>query len=110
MTATVQFTQDPAKKAQIRRIVKRWLALLRAQKIKDDRDALDWTMDLSALVGSGQVFDLDTLERFDDFNLAHDMRGIERHLDRRTGRLNMGIFMPRASRADYIEVAHAEDD
>lgn len=106
---TVRFCRNPAKRAQITRIAKRFLALLKAHKITEHRTLLDYEMDLAALVGSGQKLDLDTLERFDDFDLAHDMRGIEAHLDRTTGRLDYGIFYPRAARSYYIDLMAKED-
>lgn len=114
MSKFVRFTKDQAKLKQIKRIVRRWQALLRANKIHDKRDAIDWQMDLAALVGYVETrkelkFDLDTLERFGDFDFAHDMRGIERHLDRSTGSMNFCVFLPRASRPRYIEAAHEED-
>lgn len=101
-TDTARFTRDPRKRAQIRRIVRRWMALLKARGIAEHRTAMDYEMDLSAVVGRGYKFDLDTLERFDEFDLAHDMRGIEAHLNRETGVLDM-VFLPRASRQTYID-------
>lgn len=100
---TAHFTRDPRKRAQIKRIVRRWMALLKANKVTNHRTAQDYEMDLAAVVGRGYTFDLDTLERFDDFNLAHDMWGIERHLNRETGTLDMALFLPRASRPSYIK-------
>lgn len=100
---TVRFTRNPDKRMQIKRIVRRYFALLKAQKVKPTRTPLDYEMDLAAVVGSGQKFSLDTLERFDDFNLAHDIEGIARHLNRTTGKLDMVVFLPRASRQSYID-------
>lgn len=100
---TVRFCRDTRKRQQIRRIARRYLALQKARGIKPHRTLSDYEMDLAAVVGRGYKLDLDTLERFDDFNLAHDISGIERHLDRTTGTLDMAIFLPRASRQSYID-------
>lgn len=100
---TVRFSRNPAKRMQIKRIVRRYFALLKANGIKPKRTPMDYEMDLAAVVGSGQKFSLDTLERFDDFNLAHDIDGIAYHLNRSTGKLDMALFLPRASRQSYID-------
>lgn len=106
---TARFTRNPAKRMQIKRIVRRYMALLKVSKVTVHRAPLDYEMDLAAIVGRGYRFDLDTLERFDDFNLAHDMVGIEQHLDRATGQLDMTVFLPRASRPYYIDRMKEED-
>jgi hypothetical protein len=54
---------------------------------------LDIVMDLSA-VHAHTPLRLEELAEADDFNLAHDVCGIQRHLDRRTGKLG-GCFVPR---------------
>lgn len=42
-------------------------------------------------------FSLERLEGFDDFNFTHDVVGIARHLNRKTGDMG-GHFLPRCAR------------
>ena len=60
------------------------------------RSAQDWQMDISATHANGNPLRLDALLEADDFNFAHDVFGICRHLDRETGKLT-GFFVPRFS-------------
>lgn len=59
---------------------------------------LDASMDVSACHCNGNPLDLQRLLAADDFTFAHDLFGIRRHLDRRTGKL-MDYFSPRCSKA-----------
>jgi hypothetical protein len=72
----------------INRIVNRALFLL------PDRQAEHIQMDLIATILGGCKLRLEELERADDFNFAHDIVGIERHLDRTTFMLT-NCFTPR---------------
>lgn len=91
--------------ATIRAIVKRMLALNDRvnnsgqlnQKV-DLGSAMDLEMDLVACHANGTPLDLVKLATADDFNLAHDMLGIRRHLNRITGELD-GRFLPRCARS-----------
>lgn len=76
----------------IEKIAIRAIALSAAHGVK--RDLLSIEMDLTACHLNGTPLRLDALLAADDFNLAHDVFGIERHLDRTTGRLK-GFFLPR---------------
>lgn len=60
------------------------------------RVALDYEMDIAAVHSNYQKLDLQRLLDADDFNFAHDVFGIERHLDRGTGALG-DFFVPRFS-------------
>jgi hypothetical protein len=51
-------------------------------------------MDIVACHANGCPLDLDRLAQADDFNIAHDVFGISRHLDRETGELT-DCFLPR---------------
>jgi hypothetical protein len=51
-------------------------------------------MDLTACHANGMPLDLEKLAGADDFNFAHDVFGIRRHLDRDTGTLQ-NCFVPR---------------
>ena len=55
---------------------------------------MTFVMDLMACHTSGCKLDLDKLAKADDFNLLHDVCGINRHLDRETGKLQH-CFLPR---------------
>lgn len=59
-------------------------------------DRLSLWMDLCAAndVNGNDPIDLDRLLAADDFNFAHDVFGIERHMDRDTGLLG-DFFSPR---------------
>lgn len=57
---------------------------------------INLVMDLTAAdgVNGNAPLDWDRLLAADDFNFMHDLSGISRHIDRRTGRLG-GHFCPR---------------
>jgi hypothetical protein len=55
---------------------------------------LDLVMDLTACHANGCPLKLRELLEADDFNFAHDIRGIQSHLNRRTGELT-DCFCPR---------------
>ena len=55
---------------------------------------LDMEMDISACHSNGCRLNLIELLLADDATFAHDVFGISRHLDRRTGRLT-NCFVPR---------------
>lgn len=56
----------------------------------------DWWMDIIATHANGNPLDFDKLLAADDFNFAHDVFGICRHLNRETGELE-DFFSPRCS-------------
>lgn len=59
-------------------------------------DRLGLHMDLVACHANGCPLRLQDLLAADDFNLAHDVFGISRHIDRTTGQLQ-NFFLPRFS-------------
>lgn len=59
-----------------------------------ERDALDYEMDITAVHLNGCPLHLADLLKGDDFNFAHDIAGIERFLNRESGKLTRG-FLPR---------------
>lgn len=63
-------------------------------------DSLDVQMDLAATHATCPL-DLGKLLAFDEFNFLHDIAGIARHLDRRTGHLT-GHFLPRCARPEVM--------
>lgn len=70
----------------------------RAFRLKIWARRMDVAMDLSA-VHATRPLRLAELANADDFNFAHDMVGIARHLDRETGELG-GCFVPRFARRE----------
>lgn len=61
-------------------------------------------MDLSACHSNGCPLDFERLEQADDFNLMHDVGGIHRHINRRTGKLE-NCFLPRCAKPESEVVA-----
>lgn len=57
-------------------------------------DKLEVMMDITATHCNGCRLKLDELSRTDKFNFAHDIAGIYRHLNRKTGKLE-DCFLPR---------------
>lgn len=62
-------------------------------------DRAHLTMDVTATHASGCPLDLAGLLDADEFNFAHDVLGIVRHLDRNTGQLG-DCFLPRYSKRE----------
>lgn len=69
-------------------------------------DKIDGEMDIIATHANGCPLRLDALLSADDFNFAHDVFGIRRHINRRTGQLE-NCFLPRFA-APQQEAAQAE--
>src|SRR5262245_27277795 len=65
-----------------------------ATRMKRRVDQIDLMMDLSACHANGCPLKLKELADADEFNFIHDIFGIQRHLDRKTGKLT-GFFSPR---------------
>lgn len=92
--AGISFAVTKAEAQTIRRIVDR------AQKIAGSHiDRLSLSMDLTACHANGTPLRLDDLLAADDFNFAHDVFGISRHIDRDdsspTGGQMLHCFVPR---------------
>ncbi len=58
-------------------------------------------MDLVACHANGCPLDFERLSDADDFNIAHDVFGIRRHLDRETGQLT-DHFLPRYAAKESV--------
>lgn len=82
-----------ADRESVETIVDRARALEGRAGRPDVRKTIDIMMDLAA-VHAHTPLRLAELAAADDFNFAHDMFGIERHLNRETGEL-MDCFVPR---------------
>jgi hypothetical protein len=76
----------------------------RARKIVPDVDAMSLNMDISACHANGCPLKLDELLAADGFNFSHDVFGIRRHIDRKTGQL-MDCFVPRFAQPERATVA-----
>ncbi len=98
----VSFDVSPTDAALISQIVDRVEELSLAQGHSLDR--LSTTMDLTAVHANGCPLDLAKLAAADNFNLLHDVFGIARHLDRKTGKLR-DFFDPRCSLPMTAEAA-----
>lgn len=87
----VNFTAKKTEILLINKIAKR------AVKLNPEYDYMDCQMDISACHSNGNPIDLKKLLKADDFNFAHDVFGINRHINRETGKLK-DFFLPRASK------------
>lgn len=74
------------------------------RKPHDRRDRMSIVMDLCAVQNSSTPLDLEKLLNANDANFAHDIFGIERHLDRSDDSPTSGeltdCFLPRCARKD----------
>lgn len=66
-------------------------------------DGMDLHMDLTACHANGCPMDWEKLMKADDFTLAHDVAGISRHINRRTGKLE-NCFLPRCHARAEAEI------
>ena len=71
-------------------------AVLMAALAKVDYDFQTADMDVTACHTNGCALDLEKLLAADNANFGHDIFGIRRFIDRRTGQL-MGNFLPRCA-------------
>jgi len=67
-----------------------------------DRESLG--MDLTACHANGNPMDFDGLLHASGFDFLHDVWGIQRHMDRSTGKL-LNFFLPRYSRPESANAA-----
>jgi hypothetical protein len=74
---------------------------LAAQVGIQGHDMMTATMDITACHCNGCPLKLDELARADEANFAHDVLGIRRHINRRTGQLE-DCFLPRYAMAERI--------
>ena len=66
----------------------------RARTRWPDADSMELNMDITATHVNGCLLKLTELLKADDFNFAHDVCGIQRHINRQTGKLE-DCFLPR---------------
>jgi hypothetical protein len=71
------------------------MGYVRGRKSRDHwSEPLTMIMDLEACHSNGCPLDFERWLKADDFNFAHDVAGIARHMDRETGQLT-DCFLPR---------------
>lgn len=83
----------------IGKIVDRALLLHRNLRIVRPVSRMDMHMDITACHCNGCPLRLRDLLAADDANFGHDVFGISRHIDRKTGRLG-GSFLPRFAKPE----------
>jgi len=76
----------------ISKIARRAVAM--AQVSGSDYEFMDADMDITACHANGMPLKLDALLGADEFNFAHDVFGIRRHINRETGKIG-DCFVPR---------------
>ncbi len=83
----------PTKKEEMRTIEK---IVDRAKNKYNEIDRLSLSMDIGACHANGNPLNLSELLEADDLNFFHDVFGIMKHLNRKTGKLE-DFFSPRFS-------------
>lgn len=78
----------------ISQIAKRGVELYSQNSI--EADEIDVMMDLTACHLNGCPLDLEKLSQADDFNLIHDLIGINQNISHKTGKLK-NCFLPRSA-------------
>ena len=96
MTDTVSFRVSAADAQTIRKIAVRAQALSKQHNPSIRTTIQHWSMNVTACHANGNPLRLHDLLEADDFNFAHDVFGIDRHICRQTGRL-LNHFSPRFS-------------
>ena len=92
---TINWAMSETELERISKIVKRYEEILKAKL--SSRELIGFQMDVSACHCNGCPLDLEELLVAEPFELAHDVAGIHRHLDRKTGKL-LDHFLPRYAR------------
>lgn len=88
----ISFKVTIAEAKTIRNIVQRAAAM--AVEVGLDYPVIDIDMDITACHANGCPLKLSALATADNFDFAHDVFGIRRHINRETGQLE-DCFVPR---------------
>jgi len=88
----ISFKSTKYESSVISKIVARAMSL--CAKHGAEYDLITCEMDITACHCSGMPLNLDALLSADDFDFFHDVLGIARHINRKTGQLE-GCFVPR---------------
>ena len=99
------FTATSEESEIIERIANRAIALYRKYG-NTELDEVDIMMDLMACHCNGCPLRLSEMEQADDFNLMHDVTGINAHINRYSGKLERG-FLPRFADMERRASRHA---
>lgn len=96
----IRFNVTKEQAGLIGKIVGRAQEMREKHGLRCDRDwRMSLHMDLSACIANGTPLKLEELLAADDFNFAHDVFGIQRHMDRDdnspTGGKLLNCFVPR---------------
>jgi hypothetical protein len=91
----VKFNATRAEQKIITKIVDRAFAM--AGNVGHSLDRMATDMDITACHCNGNPLRLQELLDADDFNFSHDVFGIQRHINRETGKLE-NCFLPRFTR------------
>ena len=97
MTDTVSFdVETHGERELIAKIADRARKLDVLHNRRDARSLQHHRMNVTACHANGNPLRLEALLEADDFNFAHDVFGIDRHIDRDTGKMTQ-YFRPRFS-------------
>ena len=91
----IDFTMSNDDEKHASTIVERFLLLSGESRMRK----MIYMMDILAAHLNGCPLKLGELAKASDYDLAHDMGGIIRHIDRHTGRLT-GCFLPRYAKPE----------
>lgn len=104
MSNTVSFEASQEDAALIRQIAQRAVDMDRKANGRESADRQHHSMNIRACHANGNPLRLADLLAADDFNFAHDVFGIDRHISRETGQLG-NHFSPRFSKRMESEAA-----
>lgn len=104
MTDTASFdVATHGERETIQKIAGRAHKMDRQHNGRDARSLQHHRMNITACHANGNPLRLEALLEADDFNFAHDVFGIDRHIYRETGHL-MNFFRPRYSRPEHHDM------
>lgn len=92
----VKFNCTAEERALVTKIVARMAKMAMEVQPYSTFDGNSAAIDLEAVHCNDTRMDFENLLKADDFNFAHDVFGIERKLDRKTGKLK-DFFLPRCT-------------
>ena len=98
----INWDATPEDAEAIKKIVERAATLYKAYMGQELKDRLSLDMDLTATHLNGTPLDLAKLLAFPDTDFAHDVFGIQRHMNRNTGKLG-DCFLPRCAKPEPVE-------
>lgn len=93
----ISFAVSKTEARLIAKIASRAVTLAESHGCEVDYTTME--MDITACHLNGCPLDLEQLLAFDDGNFGHDVLGIRRHIDRKTGELT-DCFLPRCAEAE----------